>query len=481
MKGKIRLLGAWLGLVVGSASVAQGGYLTVYGAPAYDPNTGDGFLGGIAKMVNASGTAVGYASRYVNGTSMGRRAVRWDGSGGAGTELAGLGTDPNGYTSSEALAINASGTAVGNAYKYVNGNNMGARAVRWDASGTAATELGDLGTNPYGSTYADASTINDTGTAAGFAKKYVSGNSVGTRAVRWHTSGMAATELGNLGTDPNGFTYAQASAINDSGTAVGFADKYVNGNNMGHRAARWDASGMAATELGALGTGPNGFTNAQASAINDGGTAVGYASKYISGNSVGTRAVRWHASRTAATELGNLGTRADGYSSVDAYAINDTGMAVGYALKYVNGNSMGGRAVRWDASGTAATELGNLGTDPNGYTYSSAVAINASGMAVGTAYKYLSGDFQGPRAVLWGLDGNAVNLNNLIDPNSGWTLTHAMYISDPGWLVGLGKYDPDGAGGFDAYERLFLLQIPEPGTLSLLALGALGLIRYRRK
>ena len=86
----------------------------------------------------------------------------------------------------------------------------------------------------------------------------------------------------------------------------------------------------------------------------------------------------------------------------------------------------------------------------------------------------------GYHAVLWELDGIAVDLNDLVDPNSGWTLTNAMYISETGWTIGNGYYDPDGAGGFDPYARLYLLQIPEPGTLSLLGLGGLALVRRRK-
>ena len=42
---------------------------------------------------------------------------------------------------------------------------------------------------------------------------------------------------------------------------------------------------------------------------------------------------------------------------------------------------LGGRAVRWDASGM--TELGHLGTDASGSTHSTAGSINNAGTAVG--------------------------------------------------------------------------------------------------
>jgi hypothetical protein len=53
-----------------------------------------------------------------------------------------------------------------------------------------------------------------------------------------------------------------------------------------------------------------------------------------------------------------------------------SGTAVGDTTKYTGGTSLGYRAVRWDASGTAATELGNLGTEGTGYTESTTQAIN---------------------------------------------------------------------------------------------------------
>ena len=115
------------------------------------------------------------------------------------------------------------------------------------------------------------------------------------------------------------------------GVAVGHIYKDVSGINRGNRAVRWDASGTPAIELGNLGTdNGNGYTNSYAYAVNTAGTAVGYATKYVSGIDKGNRAVRWDASGTA-TELGNLGIRSDGVTSSQAYAINTAGTAVGYS------------------------------------------------------------------------------------------------------------------------------------------------------
>ena len=478
MKSRVISLLALLGTMLGSASIGSAAYLTVYGGPAYDPATGEGFPGAASAKVNESGLAVGRAMKYVAGIDKGERAVRWDPSTAPGTELGTLGTDSSGTAYVWANAINCAGTAVGFAEKYVDGNYQGALAVRWDLSGTAATELGHIGLSGAGTTYAEAYAINDAGVAVGYAKKYVDGSNKGLRAVRWAPSG-AATELGDLGTASDGYSYCFAVALNASGTAAGVANKYVDGNYMGERAVRWDAAGTAATELGVLGTDSSGSTDARANAVNDPGTAVGWAEKW-SGGYKGTRAVRWDAGGTAATELGVLGTDIVGGTGAMAYAMNDAGIAVGVVEKWVGGNSVGTRAVRWGPSGAAATELGDLGTDSSGFTHSAASAVNNAGTALGYARKYVNGSYAGARAVYWGMEGLAVDLNDLIDPANGWTLTQAYSMSDTGWIAGEGMFDGDGPGGYDPYNRLFLLQIPEPAALTLVALGGAVLLRRRR-
>jgi hypothetical protein len=273
------------------------------------------------------------------------------------------------------------------------------------------------------------------------------------------------------------------SCVNDAGTVVGYAFKYDTGNSLGPRAARWGAGGTAAVELGNLGYGGFAYTEVYAYAMNDANTTVGRAQKYVGGYSKGNRAVRWDGGSTAATELGNLGTNSDEYTTARASAVNDANTAVGYARKYDAGSWLGHRAVRWDAGSTVATELGNLGTDGSGYTDAVAYAVNDADTVVGYAMKYdISGRFLGNRAVMWASDGVAVDLNTLIDPDSRWTLTKACAISEYNfWIGGEGLYDPDGTGPLDAYDRLWLMQVPEPATGMSVTLGAVALLRRKRR
>jgi hypothetical protein len=266
------------------------------------------------------------------------------------------------------------------------GSQLGYRAVRWLASGTEATELGGLGTDPSGySEEARAYAVNDAGVAVGFSRKYVSGSDKGDRAVRWDASGTEATELGNLG-DIGGYTQCYAYAVNAVGTAVGVADKFGSGVGLGPRAVRWDASGTVATELGNLGTNTFGQTEAIARAVNAAGTAVGNAEKYVSGSGKGTRAVRWDASGTEATELGTLGTDPNGQTYSVALAVNNAGTAFGYSEKYVSGSYNGIRALVWLPNSTNAIDLNELGVahpSDGSWLLQVIYTINADGWASG--------------------------------------------------------------------------------------------------
>ena len=463
---------------------------TIYGGPAYDSVARTGytlpFLPYRPGSTAGNGVGVGSAQKVTAGVGGGARPIRWDAAGGV-TELENLGTN-GGSTFSGVNAVNATGIAVGYASKYETPSGQGLRAVRWDAAGTA-TELGILNTGPGNSTSSIAYAVNASGTAVGFARRYNINLMFGQRAVRWEAGGTAATELGHLGTDNGGNTSSYAYAVNASGTTVGVATKYTNGNNnsLGYRAVRWDAGSTVATELGNLGTDSNGSTGGflesiRPNAVNDSGTAVGFATKFTNGVDVGSRAVRWDAGGTAATELAGLGTGASNPFS-QAFAVNAAGTTAGVASKFNNGTNVGSRAVRWEAGGTAATELGSLGVSDSGSTSGAAYAMNSAGIAVGLMQKYVAGESPGNRAVAWGLDNVALDLNTLLSPAdaAAWTLTEARGISDTNWVTGLGTYDPDGTGSLRSYERAFLIQVPEPAGLAALALLALPLTRRRRQ
>jgi hypothetical protein len=69
------------------------------------------------------------------------------------------------------------------------------------------------------------------------------------------------------------------------------------------------------------------------------------------------------------------------------------------------------------------------------------------------------------RALMWSSVESSVDLNTLIDPNSGWVLITAVDINDAGQILGNGYYN--------GMRRTFRLDpIPEPGTCALAVAGA---------
>lgn len=443
--------------------------LKVAGSPAYHIDPGAGFVNVTVPAipgdaVNNSGTAIGTGGFvFPSNQRVGTRGTRWSTTDIA-LELFPISENPNNSISdSRAYAINDSGVTVGSGRKYAIATSLGSRAVRWSGTSQFPTELGNLGTDNNEIASAVARAVNNAGTAAGISLKYQAGVSKGTRAVRWNAGGTAATELATLGVNSSGSATSVANAINESGVIVGNSQKYVGGNLKGQYAVRWDAGEVAATELSTLGLSLAGVGSANAIALNNAGTTIGSSLKYDSGLTKGTRAVRWNSGGTAITELAVLRDNGEGVSNSSAIDISETGITVGWSEKYVLGTYLGQRAVRWDPVSSAVTELSALSLDDTGTANSYAYAVNDAGTALGYSSYYVANVLQGNHAVAW-LPSNAViDLNDLgvvpIPAEGTWILQTAKALSADGWAAGEGLFDPDGSGPTPSYARSWVGQI----------------------
>ena len=120
------------------------------------------------------------------------------------------------------------------------------------------------------------------------------------------------TGLGNLGTDSSGIGSSGARAINNSGQVVGSSDVVnASGHRQGSDAFLYSNGRM--TDLGNLGTDGNGFFGSEAYGINNAGQVVGnslVAADNTVGSDLGQDAFLYNNGRML--DLGNFGTDGSG-------------------------------------------------------------------------------------------------------------------------------------------------------------------------
>jgi probable HAF family extracellular repeat protein len=319
-----------------------------------------------------------------------------------------------GGTTSVAHGINNRGQVVGYAWTA----DAAMHAFLWeDGRG-----MQDLST--FGGTNSWAHDINNNGQVVGAAD--TSGG--GRHAFIWeNNSGMQ--DLGTLGG-----TWSEAYGVNDSGQVVGQAASPV-----AFLAFSW-RSGSGMQNLGTL-----GGRSSYATDINNSGQVVGRA---YTVNDASSHAFLWQ------DNGGMEDIDTPGNLMSDAQAINSNGQVIGFG---------GNGCFLWE-SGTGMRVLDGA----VGQTW----GINSSGQVVGCWPGSAASGFPPPYAYLWQEDAGMRNLNDLLVPNSGWTLTEAHDINDLGQIVG--------SGWIDGESHAFLLTpLPEPCSFLLLCIAAAAGLGYR--
>jgi probable HAF family extracellular repeat protein len=200
--------------------------------------------------INSSGMIAG---RAVVDPWAAQTATVW--SGGANWSLGSM--TPGG--SSEAYALNDSGTVVGEALTF-DGFAFWSHAFVHDGSGM----LG-LGTLGGASAYSRATDINEAGVVVGQTE---GPGRVWTHAFRWKDGAM--TDIGALVSTGDSF----AEAINDSGLIVG-ASTHGTGGGAGVNAVLWEKGGIHQLHERIVNSG-HGWVLVSAQDINNNGAIVGY-------------------------------------------------------------------------------------------------------------------------------------------------------------------------------------------------------------
>jgi probable HAF family extracellular repeat protein len=294
----------------------------------------------------------------------------------------------------DAFAINSLGDVAINNATY-------ATSFVWSPGGgllALAPLPGDCCTSPSG--------INRQGLAVGTSNNASTGLYL---AVLW-TNG----EPLDLGTIPECNNNTWATAISASGEVAGYC--YIP---TGSEAFLW----TKATGMQGLGFLPGGAFSI-GKAINRFGQVAGYA-----GASDNSYAFIW-SKTTGMTSLGKL----PGYDSSSASAINDLGQVAGESACI--SCRLETHATLWSKAKGSMLDLGVL----PGAMESTATAINNVGQVVGSSSN------GNPHAFVWSPSTGMLDLNNLIQANSGWALEIANAINDQGQIVGYGLHNGQGVG-----------------------------------
>ncbi len=285
--------------------------------------------------------------------------------------------------------------------------------------------------------------VTDLGTLGGANSAGVAINNSG------QVAGNSATAQGAT----HGFLYSNGT-MTDIGTLGGRSGSQVNGINSTGQIVGTSYSGVdqrafvysggVMTDLGTLG----GATS-HALGINNAGTIIGFSDTTVTYVIHG-----FEYSGGVMTDLGGFRPT----------AINNAGDIAGTSS--INGNTMT-EAVIYSSTGVFT----DLGTLDNSRSLLSVNAINDMGQVVGSS-STAGGSVDG---YLYS-NGTMTDLNDLISPNSGWNLQWPAGINNDGQIVGYGF--------LNGVQEGFLLTVdngggtatvPEPSSISLFALGAIGL------
>jgi probable HAF family extracellular repeat protein len=220
-----------------------------------------------------------------------------------------------------------------------------------------------------------------------------------------------------IGLPPVGGNNGQASAINNRGQVVGYAENGVvdstcppdTTNNRVDLPVLWNNKGQAQV-LPTIGTDPDG----EAIGINNQGQAVGYSGTCTAVN----HAVVWE--NDTATPLPNLGN-----PYAVAYAINSHGQIVGQAINS-DGTPL---AALWQNN--TVTALGGGALLP-GDQATFATSINNRGQAVGSSFA--QGGWS--HGLIW-QNGVMTDLNTLFPASSHLYVISASNINDSGQIAGM--------------------------------------------
>ncbi len=273
-----------------------------------------------------------------------------------------------------------------------------------------------------------------------------------------------------LGDLPGGLFRSTAYGVSANGQiVVGESSSATSTGDFGTEAFKWTPDG-GMVGLGYIG-GNNRFSSSARAISSDGSVIVG-----INNTDEGDDGFRWteQTGMVALTPPENH----DPFSRSSAWGLADNGQWIVGTSRYMKDDHFIDEATLWDPQGVPIT-LGQLDSLGPISTLAHDVTDDGS-IVVGTAQT-----LQGPKAFLWTPDDGIRSLEDVM-------LDYGFDADAEGWrLEGLSAITPDGhalvgwglnSNGVPHTEAFLIrLPVPAPGTLPLLGLGCVGVMRRHRR
>ncbi|CAH0354051.1 hypothetical protein [Aquabacterium sp. CECT 9606] len=303
---------------------------------------------------------------------------------------------------------------------------------------------------------------------------------------RQSTGDFIAVKFGPSGRDyigpNNDWINSFAGDINDQGEIVGSQGAYL----WTQQAYVWRNGQTQALPVVISSSEPVRNVQSVANAINNAGDIAGW---YSTDGGKTNNAVVWHHDGSFA----DISALTNGAHGTAAYDINERGDVVGdttvdqqsFVLSGTQVTLLSGRAmalnnlgsaigysrVGWDARATVWDQQGQATLLDQRETGNSSIAlgINDAGLAVGIADGYQP---ETGRAMLW-RDGEAIDLNSLIDPSLRLQLGSAVAINEQGQILAQTRYR----------QVVVLTPVPELSSVWMMGIGGLALagLAWRRR
>jgi probable HAF family extracellular repeat protein len=301
-----------------------------------------------------------------------------------------------------------------------------------------------------------ANAINNSGQIAGYVWFT---NFASVRAILWSETG-GVVDMGDL---PQGNNLSRGNAINDQGWVGGTASGQYSGHpRFGNQSYLHATVHVTPDNVIELEDPPGGTQSSEVRGLNNAGVAVGQAVAAGAGGN-GPSAMVWDGG--GLLDLGALWGVAETGAGSSAWDVNNLGQVV-LELPLAGGGTTAGL---WQP-GPGFLDLGRL----PGASTARATAINDAGVAVGWAGVF---GVSGTRAFRWDAGEGMLDLNDLLNAgiDDDWLILEANAISESGLIAGRG-FHPD-----LGFRAILLTPVPLPATSWLLLGGLLTLSGIARR